>query len=138
MREIKFRVWFIPLDWETEKPKLGRMVYFDKIGYCDEYNHLKFQLAKASYQEDGGSYNNLSASIDDFSSVMQFAGLRDKNGKDIYEGDIVQSAPGGARVVEWLDNQWDENSYHTGFHLGFRSDEYEVIGNIHENPDLLK
>ena len=80
---------------------------------------------------------------------MQYTGLKDKNGKEIYEGDIL----GGGAVVEWFDRlTWDSGgSEHSGFYcrrwfdlgeegeLNYDSgfDFCEVIGNIYENPDLL-
>lgn len=163
MRPIKFRAWFVPTDWETEKQKNGRMVYFNEIGYCDEYNHLKFQLAQESTNEDGGSYSNLSAEFEDFKHVMQFTGLHDKNGKEIYEGDIVLCDDGGEYFSQEYDEEKDEyypifkakvigptETYPAfeidpnpcddcnGLSQAMATGTLEVIGNIHENPELLK
>ena len=79
---------------------------------------------------------------------MQYTGLKDKNGKEIYEGDICRLVPFednkhsehmiGDRQVVWID-------YHACFYFadwvplhwgGFES--IEIIGNIYENPELLK
>ena len=74
-------------------------------------------------------------------TVGQFTGLTDKNGKKIFEGDICQHRSYYSdniviSVVTYTDGQFlamaDENS---GFNL---SDKLEIIGNIHDNPELLK
>ena len=70
--------------------------------------------------------------------LMQYTGTTDERGVEIYEGDIIREAvspvggkDGGylfkSRIVEWLGA---ESGYHI-FHC-------EVIGNIHQNPELLE
>ena len=76
---------------------------------------------------------------------MQYTGLEDKNGNPVYEGDIVRGriitggkTHYGTNVVEYSENEYDYGGYCIGFEInGFFLD-YEVIGNIYENPDLLK
>lgn len=87
-------------------------------------------------------------------TVGQYTGLKDKNGKEIYEGDIVETIqPTGCKtfmpdgqiklnswvnksssVVEWQD---DNNPRWKGC-LRYGSGTLEIIGNIYENPELLE
>lgn len=85
---------------------------------------------------------------DDF-IVMQCTGLKDKNGKLIYEGDIVKfnyDTDEIKAVVSWDDKEligfylnttdYFKDKYVTDY--DFYKNDYEVIGNIYENPELLE
>ena len=74
-------------------------------------------------------------------SIGECTTLKDKNGKLIFEGDILKGMRGLHRVYydtslacfEWakINGNWEESF--SGF-----ADEYEIIGNIHDNPELLE
>jgi len=80
--------------------------------------------------------------------LMQSTGLKDKNGVEIFEGDIVLEN-GMQRTVTFGEQEYEENFGDLAYYIGFNvytkwgyatlsSVEYEVIGNIYENPELLE
>ena len=127
-REIKFRAWCkkdgTMLDWLTMS-----QTAFNRD---DRYSLL---------------YNIL-VNHKDYYEVMQFTGLLDKNSKEIYEGDIIQFAEKYFYLVKFEDgkfvgyhanNDWGKwgDLYKLG-EPGFDKYNYVVIGNIYQNPELLK
>lgn len=77
-------------------------------------------------------------------TVGQFTGLTDKNGKKIFEGDIVKVSHGGSTYYAKIE--WDDGSFWVANHdiqmpsyISEVSKTYlEIIGNIHDNPELLE
>ena len=68
-------------------------------------------------------------------TVGQFTGLTDKNGKKIFEGDILEFRRGRTHAVKFEDGAY----IFTGTAIPVRyADKFKVIGNIHDNPELLK
>ena len=124
MREIKFRAW------HKEEKIIGEVLGIDIL-----YKEIFFS------NEDVDCYEHT-----DFKDIelMQYTGLKDKNNKEIYEGDIVKLRTNhgigvvknydewGAFVVEYIKPRplavLGTNYY---------KEDIEVIGNIYENPELL-
>lgn len=119
MREIKFRCW-----GKNIKEYLGEGEGFN----MEELSRLAGQFDKWELE--------------------QYTGLKDKNGKEIYEGDIVKYLNTNYEV--YFDKVQGWRGIRRGFHsvtpIGEtvynmtinRVDRPEVIGNIHENPELLE
>jgi uncharacterized phage protein (TIGR01671 family) len=167
-REIKFRAWdkkkkkivtdFVlaptspswgafPIEkaaWLEEYQK----IIHDKIGCIDDEWKLKLSSFTTSDYTltDWANYYGLEEY-----TIMQFTGIHDKNGKGIYEGDIVKriakrSCCGAVEytiegVVEWFCEGWvvRENGDDIGgcAWANQKNEIIEVIGNIFENPELL-
>lgn len=133
MRQIKFRAW--------DKNSKTMLYVGDNPSWADTTGKLI-----DSFEDEG---------------LMQFTGLHDKNGKEIYEGDIIYSSHTDRNTVisfgEYHDDAADgddePNLTNVGFYIGNmgmigstgfgkdirgQTDCYEVKGNIWENPELLK
>jgi uncharacterized phage protein (TIGR01671 family) len=70
--------------------------------------------------------------------IMQSTGLADVNGKEIFEGDVIELYD-KKRKIRWADGSWyfvDREG--DGDHVFFFHRHMEVIGNIYENPELMK
>ncbi len=128
MREYKFRAWD---SW------WGRMYYFDftkniEAAPDDELKGLWI------LHEEGSVY-----AIQEKIKIMQFTGLHDKNGKEIYEGDIVTGLFNHTDIIGHIIYGSDATFFIKrkglyGIGLNNAEDWLEVIGNIHNNPELLK
>lgn len=144
MRKIKFKVWYPKTKEMLDSNAEGVLIHLD-----GEVNHLN---------EDAqiiGTDN-----VPDV-LLLEYTGLKDKNGKEIYEGDILTSNHYPFQddgkynyhgVVEWGEEEAAffltkalANTQKRGVSHGISESlmnyditEFEIIGNIHENPELLK
>ena len=130
MREIKFRVW---------DSGLKKMILFSPEYFLDDdRDTITFGTAERYYVAgDHDSGNRF--------KLMQYTGLKDKNGVDIYESDILEyrakpnfdpNYPDRFRFsVQWGDKGFRDNR--VGFDI-YKYEDGEVIGNMYENPELMK
>ena len=110
MREIKFKCWD-----KVDKQMFHNLVNFGSESINDFFKEKQYIF-------------------------LQYTGLKDKNGKEIYEGDMVR--------IQYVDNNFNDVdkvekvflTRRTGdyYIYEYMSNELEVIGNIYENPELLK
>lgn len=136
-REIKFRAW----DKHIEQMQIVRDIYFDRKTGDTEYFVTKSKF--------GTHVGNLESH-----ELMQYTGLKDVNGVEIYEGDIVRvilsSYEKLVAYVEWFGDEgypaFDLHQVNEAFYFDSNilstvmndGSEVEVVGNIYENKNLLK
>lgn len=134
MRELKFRIWHAELCRYLKDNEF----YINPNGSVySAFESYDNKIRKTDYIEN--------FSRDDFDEgyiiVEQYTGLKDKNGKEIYEGDIVEydwyiRNDKSYRVKEKV--VFDDMGARLGNDRIRNCSGVEVIGNIHENPDLLE
>jgi len=108
------------------------------------YGFLLGKKVIGSIDYDGDGCYTITSTIIKTDTVGQFTGLVDKNDKHIYSGDIILNGLGGTWRVTGLDGGSFDlfgicNKYKgKQFLISALNNSAEVIGNIHENPELLK
>jgi len=115
MRDIKFRAWNIE----------------DSEMFVNVHRQYDWNILQAeSFYELINDKNII---------LMQYTGLKDKNGKEIYEGDIVKNEHGHINFIVYSDfsMRFHTNGYYGGG-VKFYNQINEIIGNIYENKELLK
>lgn len=143
-RQIKFRVW----DKVNKIYKLDTGAYFIR-----QDGILELQKATMGGRDYNGKdcYTSLSYPLYDNYIVQQFTGLKDKNGKEIYEGDIVKDLDKEFGVIEFNNGSFILNTKNRiiPFWSVFVQDNMvyprqintntlEIFGNIFENSELLE
>ena len=131
-------------------------------GYLVETRHNTYHDGYRIIDKDGINYDELDyyepsfiSYVIDKTTICQCTGLKDKNGKLIWENDVIATDCGNARVMYSNDPSPYENSFYVDFEVifenitdneNYRHDlgywikfrGFEVIGNIFDNPELLE
>lgn len=135
-RDIKFRAW----NRIESRMETVNFIKWNKAQYAQISTRF-YDKQKGKNIDDWHVYGHEDGG--DNVILMQYTGLKDKNGKEIYEGDIVVGYFNCKKIIGWIFYGSDatffiqrEGLY--GIGLNNVEDWAEIIGNIYENPELLK
>lgn len=125
MREIKFRAWL-----KEHKTMVN-------VAEIDINHQLIYHYGFDDFEGNFENFNSI--------ELLQYTGLKDKNENEIYEGDIVKlRANHGIGVVKYYDEwgafvvEYIKSKPLTVLGMSYYEEDIEVIGNIYENPELIK
>lgn len=134
-REIKFRAWVKETEtmWYSDSEKAEDKIYFLLINSSGPY-------LSPVHHEEYDEYTEF--------ELMQYTGLKDRNGKEIYEGDVVKGKTHLGNIEVFTRFIGEVKFFAPKFQIegvkkynGVREEmnsSYEIIGNIYENPELLE
>jgi uncharacterized phage protein (TIGR01671 family) len=113
MRELKFRAW---------DPEEKKMYDIQSIDFARQQFWVKHDLCSYSFG---------------VVPILQYTGLKDCQGKEIYEGDIIRLEESNTGVITYDEAQFiiEETDYTWGLN-NFAQDSIEIIGNLYETPEL--
>lgn len=146
MREIKFRVW---TGQHLIYQNTNNVPIYDMPGKKELKDFYK-DSANIYYEEDDSSDRGHYILKFYSTDLMQYTGLKDKNGKEIYEGDIISYKyyKGFSGIekeiiakIEFVNGCFGFYEYKNEYDEYFNRDDLDkttVIGNVYENPELLK
>ena len=159
MREIKFRAWLTLSDYDEDGNDRDYHAMVDGVSVSSG-GYVGFSLDQGSHAfggdiferavENGNAYEYEEwCTWEGQFNLMQYTGLKDKNGVEIYEGDIVRPLEHSNYVVKWYNEESGGVSTY-GYYMEvtgmpdvvasinpIQAKKLEVIGNIYENPELL-
>lgn len=135
MREIRFR-----------GKRIDNGEWVEGYLVCDRkfWGEPDFHAYIVAHEHPSGCFGSDIYIEVDPSTVCQYTGLTDKNGKRIFEGDIIRTERNGGRtyfvlfdddLCAFIGSVCESNIFTTFEGDG---DRYEVIGNVHDNPELVK
>lgn len=124
MKELKIKAWL-----KKEK----KMVSI--IGIDFNYEYIR-------YTEDDNLFNS-DYKVAEFKDIelLQFTGLKDNGGQELYEADVIKFNDGVDDIYGLISYDDEDGTYRVSYeniteHLSEREGDFEIVGNIFENPDL--
>ena len=136
MREIKFKFLFK----NKENDIISRIYHLDDLISMDLesiYENLESECTSSSCNTESQNFCDCGCQYEDYElfKKLQYTGLKDKNGKEIYEGDMMYNNE--PCIVEFKTGEYRANG--KAFHI---IPSYfwncEIIGNIHQDKEFLK
>ena len=145
MKEIKYRAWY---------PKAKRMIHFEGIEFCAEYNQMRLTIRESDCTQQYKHLAGMSFIPNEDGIPLEYIGLKDKGGKEIYCGDVLDGEGWGLGLLVvsfgFYDNEesYEDSEQGYGWYLlSSRGEIYPItyidlekcyiIGNIYESPELL-
>lgn len=118
------------------------------VGHLLKYEDGRARITESHtdifcYEKDNSIIQTVANEVDP-ATVGQYTGLTDKNGEKIFEGDIVEGgdfdAEEGYGVIRWEDGAFEvaTETFLGTFHENYWGKDFEIIGNIHDNPELME
>ena len=125
MRDIKFRAWDLDNKWMDDG------FFIQSNGVAHDKPSRTFDTPNIEIEENPSLV------------IMQFTGLKDCNGADIYESDLLYHHKQGVREVKYGNEHFDYAGFTLTNQQGMintlqNPEIYKIIGNIHENPELME
>ena len=124
MKELKIKAWL-----KKEKKRVAI------IGIDFNYEYIR-------YTEDDNLFNEnyKTAEFKDI-ELLQFSGAKDKAGQELYEADVIKFNDGIDDIYGLISYDDEDGTYRVSYeniteHLSEREGDFEIVGNIFENPDL--
>lgn len=124
MKELKIKAWL---------KKENKMVSI--IGIDFNYEYIR-------YTEDDNLFNE-NYKTAEFKNIelLQFTGLKDNGGQELYEADVIKFNDGIDDIYGLISYDDEDGTYRVSYeniteHLSDREGDFEIVGNIFENPDL--
>ena len=140
MREIKFRMW--SKNYEQMFDNDALVLMYTAMAKTTKKNVPAVNESEIELPDEG-----IALPFQDDAVLMQYTGLKDKTGKEVYEGDIIVCGHDTGKsynryVIEFSDSAHAYLAKQVGCtsHIGsgYWGNTMLVIGNIHENPELLE